>query len=111
MLKIIERLTKSKNPNSKRYKADFARRLHGKRIKYVTERIDNEDIVIGHDGEMSVRGDELIVFSSNNIVLRVKIDELSASELMSLDGVILSGKNLEDGGNERTIIAYYLYYL
>jgi len=32
------------------------------------------------------------------------------SELMSLEGVILSGPDYEQGGKERTVIAYYTYY-
>ena len=34
-------------------------------------------------------------------------DELRASELMSLEGVILSGPNLEQGGAECSVVAYY----
>ena len=56
---------------------------------------------------INLRNGELIVLSSENIVFRAATDELTVSELMSLEGVILTGKDLEHGGKERTIVAYY----
>ena len=52
----------------------------------------------------------MIVFASADILFRTPVDSLTASELMSLDGVILTGPDLEHGGEMRTVIAYYLYY-
>lgn len=88
----------------------MAEKIAGKHIKYVTERFDNEELVIGREGSLTVRGDEFIVFASSDILFRAHIDELTASELMSLDGVILTAPDLEHGGKLRTVIAYYLYY-
>lgn len=111
MFKFIKKLTKSKNENSKRFKSDMAKHLDGRHIKYVTERIDDVDSVIGKEGALIVKDDELLVYSSADIVFRVKISELKASELLSLEGAILTGPDLTREGQERTVIAYYTYYL
>ncbi len=42
---------------------------------------------------------------------RCKVDELEASELLSLEGVILKGCDIEHGGEFRQVIAYYTYYI
>jgi hypothetical protein len=108
--KIRNRFFRPK-PGTVAYNREMARKLNGRTIKYVTERIDNTDIVIGHSGALIVRGDEFIVFSSSDIVFRAKVDELQASELLSLEGVILTAPDYEHGGVERKIIAYYTYFL
>lgn len=102
--------TKSKDPSSPRYRRDMAQRLNGKHIKYVTENRDGVDEVVGRNGGINIRDDELIVFASADIVFRAKIVELSAWELMSHDGVVLTAPDLEHGGAERTVIAHYTYY-
>lgn len=108
--KLIKRLTAPKDPNSTRYRREMAERICGKRIRYVTERRNNVDEVIGREGNMSLRDDELIVFSSSNVVFRCPVEHLQASELLSKDGVVLTGTDTEHGGAERTVIAYYVYY-
>ena len=90
---------------------EMAERLNGKHIKYVTERKDDEDYVIGKEGALILKNDELLVFSSADIVFRCKVDELQASELLSLEGVILKGPDIEHGGEYRNVIAYYTYYI
>lgn len=98
------------NPQSRAYREKKAKALHGLVIRYVTERHgDNED-VIGRGGNLSVRGGELLVFSSGEILLRAPIDRLDVSELMSGDGVILTAPNLEEGGRVRTMTAHYVYH-
>ncbi|MBR2459623.1 MAG: hypothetical protein IKB34_00115 [Clostridia bacterium] len=89
----------------------MAEKLNGKHIKYVTERKDDEDTVIGRDGALIVKGDEFLVFSSADVVFRCHIDELQASELLSLEGVIINAPDIEHGGEFRTVIAYYTYYI
>ena len=98
------------NTKSRSYRATKARALHGLVIRYVTERHEDNEDVIGRGGNLSVRNDELLVFSSGEILLRAKIDELDISELMSGDGVILSAPNLEEEGRVRTITAHYVYH-
>jgi len=111
MFKFIKKLFRSKNENSKIFRREMAKRLDGRSIKYVTERIQDTDSVVGREGALIVKGDELLVYSSADVVFRAKIDELRASELLSLEGVILTGSDIAHGGNERKIIAYYTYYL
>lgn len=101
---------KKKKEDSVAFRREMAAKLAGKHIKYVTERINNEDIVIGREGSLCVRDGEMIVFASADILFRTPVDSLTASELMSLDGAILTGPDLAHGGEVRTVIAYYLYY-
>lgn len=101
---------KKKKEDSIAFRREMAAKIAGKHIKYVTERINNEDIVIGRQGSLCIRNGEMIVFASADILFRTPVDSLTASELMSLDGVILTGPDLEHGGEVRTVIAYYLYY-
>ena len=89
----------------------LAEKLNGMSIKYVVERIDDEDYVIGKSGALILKNDELLVFSSEDVVFRCKLDELEASELMSLGGVILSGPDIENEGRYRQVIAHYTYYI
>lgn len=108
--KIVERATRSKNPDSKRYKWDMAKQMCGHHIKYVTEKRNEVDEVIGRSGGLNIRGDELIVFASADVIMRCKIEQMQAWELLSKDGVVITAPDLEHGGAERTIIVYYVYY-
>ena len=101
---------RNKKEGTKAYRREMAERISGKRIRYVTERKNGIEEVIGKDGCISIKGDELIVstYAKNN--MRCKIDEMDASELLSKDGVVLTGPDIEHGGVERTIIAFYVYY-
>lgn len=110
MLKRIFSLFSRNDPASAKSRLERAKRLDGKAIKYVTERIDGTDEVVGRSGAINIKDDELIVLSSFDIEFRCKLDELEASDLMSLDGVILTGRDLSHEGRLRTIIAYYSYY-
>lgn len=102
--------TKRKNVNSKRYKKNMAEHLNGMSIKCVTERINGIEEVVGRSGAIISKNGELIVFSSKEVVLRTKIEDMSAWELLSLEGVVITAPDLEHDGEERTIIAYYTYW-
>lgn len=102
--------TRSKNPESKRFKRDMARHLDGRSLKCVTERIDGVEEIVGRGGAIAVKDDELIVLGGQNIVLRTKIQSMKAWELMSLEGVVITAPDEEHGGEERTVIAYYSYW-
>ena len=108
--KLWEKWTKSNNPESKRYRYDMAKRICGHHVKYVTERIDDVDEVIGRSGGLNIKDDELLVFASADVLMRCKIEQMQASELLSKDGVVITAPDLEHGGKERTIIVYYVYY-
>ena len=58
--KFFQKLTESKNPESKRYRMQMARRICGHHIKYVTERKDDVEEVIGRSGGPAFRRSELL---------------------------------------------------
>ncbi len=99
-----------KNPSSLAFKRDMAQMISNKRIKYVGEKIDGVEEIIGKGGSISIRDDEILVFSSADVLLRTKIADMNAAELLSKDGVIITAPDLERGGKERTIVVYYVYY-
>ena len=108
--KLFKKLTKSNNPESKRYRYDMAQRICGHHVKYVTERINNVDEVIGRSGGLNIKGDELLVYASFKVLMRCKIADMEAAELLSKDGVVITAPDLENGGKIRTVIVYYVYY-
>lgn len=110
MFKFVKNLTKSKNPESKRYRYDMAQCISGHHVKYVTERINNVDEVIGRSGSLNIRDDELLIYASFDVLMRCKIADMQASELLSKDGVVITAPDLEHGGRMRTVIVYYVYY-
>lgn len=110
MFKKSKGWSKSKNVNSKRYKTDLAEYLNGRSLKCVTERINGIEEVIGHKGSLIRKDDELLVYASGDVVLRTKIVDLEAWELLSLEGVVITAPDLEHSGEKRSIIAYYSYW-
>lgn len=107
---LFDKLFKSKNPDSKRFRWDMARQMCGHHIRYVTEKRNDVDEVIGREGHLNIKDDELLVFASGDVILRCKVEEMQAWELLSRDGVVITAHDLEHGGIERTIIVYYVYY-
>ena len=108
--KIFGNLTKSKNPDSKRFKWDMARQICGHHVKYVTEEINGTHEVIGRSGGLNIKNDELLVFASADVLMRCKVEEMQAWELLSKDGVVITAPDLEHGGKMRTVIVHYVYY-
>ena len=107
---FFKKLFKSKDPDSKAYRRDMALAVCGQHLKYVTEKRNDVEEVIGRNGGLNIKDDEFIVYASSNVVFRCKIDELQIWELLSKDGVVLTGPDLENGGIERTVIAFYVYH-
>ena len=107
---FFEKLLRQKSPNGATARKHRAMELHGQAIKYVTERVDDNDNVVGRGGSISVRNGQLLLFSSDKILLRADILELDASYLLSGDGVVLTAPNLEEDGKERRYVAYFVYY-
>ena len=110
MLKKTKSWTKSKNVNSRRYKNDLANYLNERSIKCVTERIEGIEEVIGRSGVIMKRDDELVVYCGAETIMRTTIEDLYTWELLSLEGVVITAHDLEHGGAERTIIAFYTYW-
>ena len=101
---------KSKNTDSYAFRLERAKSLHGQAIKYVTERRDDNEDVIGKGGALAVHGDTFIVDSSGDRLFVCNIAELETSMLMSGDGVIVKGPNLLENGKMRTITVHFVYY-
>ena len=99
-----------KNPDSLAYRQEMAQKIAGHRIRYVTEKINDVEEVIGREGSIDVRNGEFIVFASSEVILRCDVDKLQAWELLSKDGVVVTAPDIEHGGVERTIIVFYVYY-
>ena len=97
-------------PNSRAYRRQMAEQICGHHIRYVTEKINGVDEVIGREGGLNQRDGELLVYASANVIFRCRVDELEAWELLSKAGVGLTAPDLEHGGAVRTIIVYYVYY-
>ena len=107
---LLKKMRMSKNPDSKAYRREMALSVDKQHIKYVTEKINGVEEVIGRNGGLNIRDDEMIVFASSKVVFRCKIDDLQIWELLSKDGVVLTGPDIESGGRERTVIAFYVYH-
>lgn len=88
-----------------------AKALHGKCIRYATERRGEEEYVLGRSGVISIRGEEVIVSASSKTVFRVSIRDVNVSYLLSGDGVILRGRNLEAAGAEQEITVHFVDYI
>ncbi len=110
--KVFEKLTRSKNPDSSRFRHDMARRICGHHIRYITEKKGEGDVeeVIGREGSLNIKDDCLIVSTPSETILRCQIDRMQAWELLSHDGVVITAPDMEHGNVERTIIVHYVYY-
>ena len=107
---LFSKFRMSRDPDSKAFRREMAMSVAGQHIKYVTEKRDGIEEVIGRNGGLNIRNDEFIVYASSKVVFRCKIDDLKIWELLSKDGVVLTGPDLESGGLERTVIAFYVYH-
>lgn len=108
--KFLKKIRINKDSNSKAFCRRMAMSVNGQHIKYVTEKRDDVEEVIGRNGGLNVRNDEMIVFASSQVVFRCKLDDLQLWELLSGDGIVLTGPDLENGGLERTLVAFYVYH-
>ena len=106
---LLEKLGLGGKSNAAK-RAKRAAELHGQAIKYVTERVADNDNVVGRGGSISVRNGELLLFSSDTILLRSDVGQTDASYLLSGDGVVLTAPNKEEEGRVRSYIAYFVYY-
>lgn len=101
---------RKKKENTPAYRREMAQRLNGKHLKYVTERLPDGESVIGRSGALIVRDGELLVYASADVVFRCEVQKLQMSELLSMEGVILTGEDAAHENRLRTVIAYYTYY-
>ncbi|MGN1047194.1 MAG: hypothetical protein ACI4QZ_01140 [Eubacteriales bacterium] len=99
-----------KKEDSKKFRLEMAEKIARQRIRYVTEKIDDVETVIAKDGAFSIRDGEFIVFASSDVIFRTPVEQMQAWELLSGEGAVLTGADLEHGGAERTITVFYVYY-
>lgn len=106
--------SKKKNENSVSFRRENAKRIADHMLKYVSERQNDTDIIISKGGEMHIKDGIFTVTSSieygAKTVFSCQVDKMDSSELLSLEGAILSGPDLSSGGSMRKIIVYYVYY-
>ncbi len=111
---IIEKIRQhfaNKDENSPAFRMEMAKRLDGRHIKYITKRVDGIEEIIGREGHINILpcGDEIALVCGIETKFRGKIADTSMWELLSLEGLVLTGIDLETG-EERSITAYYKYY-
>ena len=110
-MSIFEKLFGKKNDtNSYAFRLERAKSLHGQVVKYVTERREDNEDVIGRGGYLSIHEDKFIVDSSGERLFVCEIKDLEAATLMSGDGVVITGPNMLEDGKIRTITVHFVYY-
>ena len=107
-MSFLSRLFEPK-PGSRAYKLMMAEKFNNLIVESVTERIDNEEILIGKSGSISIKDKVLIVCCEGKVVFHGNAEEITVSELMSRNGVIISGYD-DERGEERTVVAHFSYY-
>ena len=85
--------------------------MHGLVIRYVTEIRDGQEYVLGRGGNTSIHRGEFILLSSGKTLFRSKVEDTQVSHLMSGDGVIIAGHNLENDGAYQTVTAHFVEYI
>jgi len=99
-----------KNPESPAFRLERAKSLHGQAIKYVTENRNGNEDVVGRGGSLCLHGEDFIVDSSGERLFSCNYRDLEAYNLMSGDGVVITGPDSLNGGVMRTITVHFVYY-
>ena len=108
-------LFKKKNlEDSVSFRRKMAEKIANYKLRFAVERVDGQDIVISKQGVMLIRDGVFTVISGvehgSKTLFRCNVDEMKASELLSLEGAIVEGPDLENGGKVRKLVLYYVYY-
>ena len=109
-MSLMNIFKKKKPEDSASFRMEMAKKIAFHRLRYVTEREGETEIVIGRDGGFNIRNGEFIVSADNRVIFRCNIKDMQASELLSKEGAILTAPDLENGGVTRTIVVYYVYF-
>lgn len=89
---------------------ELLKRLDGRELQTVTRR-DPEtsaETVIGKAGRINTLHGQIVIVCDGREVFRCDAATARCGELMSLNGVVIRGR--EKNGQETTVVAYYLYY-
>lgn len=84
-------------------------RFNGKAIQYAIERVDGVEQMLGKDGGIIVLDDVIVVMCEAHEVFRCKIKGATVAELLSGNGVEISGFDAYTG-EKRYTVAHYSYY-
>lgn len=85
-------------------------RLDGKLITYAVRREPEGEVVIGKDGRICAATQRLeLRFSDNTVPFACPVDSVQFGELMSKNGVLITGDD-EVTGKRVSVVAYYKYY-
>lgn len=84
-------------------------RFNGKSIIYAVERINGVEQVLGKEGGIIVLDDVIVVMCEAHEVFRCKIKGATVAELLSGNGVEISGFDAYTG-EKRYVVAHYSYY-
>lgn len=84
-------------------------RFNGKPLQYAVERVDGVERVIGKNGGIAVLSDVIVVMCEAHEVFRCRIEGATVAELLSGNGVEISGID-DETGEKRYVIAHYSYY-
>jgi len=113
--KIKNRIKKT-DENNPEYRIKFAHRIADKKIKYVSERITDEntgelvDIILGKNGFFNInKNNEISIYCDGKELFRAYMPDLKAYEFLSLEGVVMESFDLVSN-KPRNIIAYYKYH-
>jgi hypothetical protein len=87
------------------------RKLDGREVRYVSQRdeLTYVERIMGKYGVISIVDDVFSITCDNKIIFSHPIEGLMGSELMSLDGIILSYMD-ENTKKPVEVMAYYKYY-
>ena len=106
----IKGLFSKNNEDDPAFRRKMAQKLDGKYIKYVTERTDGIETVIGREGHANIVTEtEFAVTCGITEIFRADIEQMSAWELLSLEGAVLTAFD-KAAGRERSVVIYYKYY-
>ncbi len=88
------------------------RRLDGKLLKYAARRELDEngspvEVILGKDGRLMVLEDRVIVMAGGKEAFSAPLASVKSGELMSLDGVVISGDD-EVTGTHATVVGFYI---
>ncbi len=97
-----------KNKNKSGMDIKSLRALDKKPVKYVTERDPESfrELKLGNEGAINVSDTEFTVVCGGVNVIRCRLGEVTAAELMNKSGLTIKGNDL-DCGREKSVIAYY----
>ena len=85
--------------------------LDGRAIRYASERDfdTKEERVLGKNGRINTQNDVITIMCDGREVFRCDAETARCGELMSLNGVVITGIS-DVTGRETTVVGYYQYY-